>query len=250
MGKEARRIVGVVGDVEQHSGLGNFGPLSLQPTIYLPAAQLSDGYLQLIHTSSPSFVIRAARAGSALGNLEAQVQAAVAGADPQLPVARFKTIDDLRGDITLDQRYHAMLFSAIAGLALLLAALGLYGLISHSVAQRTHELDVRLALGATAGQAVRTAIKPGLMLASRGRPPAGVLSRLAVRFVAGTALFGVQSTDAATFAVMAGFCLPLPPSPVSFPRRAFCGSTRRERSGMSSPGWLRKAWHQPGRVIQ
>jgi ABC-type antimicrobial peptide transport system permease subunit len=141
-----------------------------------------------------------------LGSLETQVQAAVAGADPQLPVARFKTIDDLRGDITLDQRYHAMLFSAIAGLALLLAALGLYGLISHSVAQRTHELGVRLALGATAGQAVRTAIKPGLLLALAGTAAGYVLSRLAVRFLAGM-LFGVQSTDPATFAVTAGILL-------------------------------------------
>ncbi|MGO9254860.1 MAG: ABC transporter permease [Bryobacteraceae bacterium] len=204
MGKESLRIVGIVGDVEQHSGLGNFGPLSVQPTIYVPVAQLSDAYLQLIHTwFSPSFAIRAA---GAVGVVEAQVQAAVAAADPQLPIARFKTIADLRGDITLDQRYHAMLFSTIAGLALLLAALGLYGLISHSVNQRTHELGVRMALGATAGQAIATAVKPGLVLALAGIGAGYALSRLAVRFLEHM-LFGVRSTDPATFAVTAGILL-------------------------------------------
>lgn len=206
-GKEARLIVGIVGDVQQHSGLGNFGPLSVQPTLYVPAAQLNDGYFQLVHTwFSPSFVIRASAGGSALGSVEAQVQAAVADADPQLPVARFKTIDDLRGDITLEQRYHAVLFSAIAGLALLLAALGLYGLISHSVAQRTHELGVRLALGASARQAIGTAVRPGLLLALGGIVAGYVLSRLAVRFL-GHMLFGVRATDPATFAVTAGILL-------------------------------------------
>jgi predicted permease len=204
MGKESRRIAGIVGDVQQHSGLGNFGPLSLQPTIYLPAAQLNDAYLQLIHVwISPKFTIRAT--GNA-GSLEARVQAAVAAADPQLPIARFKTIDDLRGDITLDQRYHAMLFSAIAGLALLLAALGLYGLISHSVTQRTHELGVRLALGASAGQAIATAVRPVLFLALAGIGGGYALSRLAVRFLEHM-LFGVRSTDPATFAVTAGILL-------------------------------------------
>jgi ABC-type antimicrobial peptide transport system permease subunit len=187
--------------------LGDFGPLSLEPTIYLPAAQLSDGFVQLIHTwFSPKFVIRTAGSGNALGSLEAQVQAAVAGADSQLPVARFKTIAELRGDVTLNQRYHAMLFSVLASLALLLAALGLYGLISHSVSQRTHELGVRMALGATAGRAIATAVKPGILLALAGVAAGYVLSRLAVRFLE-SMLFGVRSTDPATFAVTAGILL-------------------------------------------
>ena len=207
MGKDNRRITGIVGDVEQHSGLGNFGPLSMEPTVYLPVAQLTDAYLQLIHTwFSPSFVIRAAGSGSALGSLEAQVQSAVAGADPQLPIARFQTIAELRGDSTLDERFHAMLFSAIAGLALLLSALGLYGLISHSVTQRTPELGIRLALGATPGQAIATAVKPGLVLALAGIAAGYLLSRLAVRFLEHM-LFGVRPTDPATFAITAAILL-------------------------------------------
>jgi len=204
MGKGATEIVGIVGDVQQHSGLNDLGPLAISPTVYVPASQTTDGFVQLIHTwIAPKFAIRAA---GAVGGVEAQVQAAVAGADPQLPVARFKTIDDLRSHSTLDQRYHATLFSTVAGLALLLAVLGLYGLISHSVAQRTHELGVRLALGASGGRAIVTAVKPGLLLALAGIAVGAVLSRLAVGFLQHM-LWGVRPTDAATFAATAAILL-------------------------------------------
>jgi predicted permease len=197
---ELREIVGVVGDVQQHSGLGNFGPLSIEPTIYIPAAQASDGFMQLVHTwFSPKWAIRTA-AGPAI---ESQVQAAIAAVDPQLPIARFRTMDELRGRITRDQRYNATLFSAIAGLALLLAALGLSGLIAQSVSQRTHELGVRMALGASAGQAMLTTMKPGLVLAGIGVVAGYGLSRVAVRLLEHS-LWGVKATDSLTFAGAAG----------------------------------------------
>ena len=202
-GRDTREIVGIVGDVQQHSGLGNFGPLSIEPTIYVPAAQTSDGYLQLIHTwFSPKWVIRS----SGRASIEGPVQAAVASIDPQLPIARFKTMDDLRGRITVNQRYNATLFSVIAGLALLLAALGLAGLIGQSVTQRTHELGVRMALGASAGQAMLTTVKPGLALAAIGVAAGYALSRVAVRFLQHL-LWGVRATDTTTFAVAAGILL-------------------------------------------
>ncbi len=203
MGQVEREITGVVGDVQQHSGLGNFGPVSIDPTVYIPAAQTADGFLQLVHTwFTPKWVIRAPRGAA----IEGQVQAAVAGSDPQLPIGQFRTIDDLRGRITLDQRYNATLFSIIASLALLLAALGLSGLIGQSVTQRTHELGVRLALGASARQAVLTAMKPALVLATIGAAAGYVLSRIAARFLAHL-LWGVQPTDPLTFAGMAGVLL-------------------------------------------
>jgi len=151
----------------------------------------------------PNWVIRG---GGPTGPLAAQVQAAVAAVDPQLPIAKFQTIDDLEAHITSDQRYHAALFSILAGLALLLAALGLYGLISHAITQRTHELGIRLALGATAGQAMANAVRPGILLAVAGLAAGYVLSRLAVRFLEHL-LWGVQPTDAATFVVTATILL-------------------------------------------
>ena len=107
---------------------------------------------------APKWVIRT----NARGSVERQVQEAIASVDPQLPIAPFQTIDDLRGRVTLDQRYNAALFSALAGLALLLGALGLSGLIGQSVTQRTHELGVRMALGASARKAMFTMMRPGL----------------------------------------------------------------------------------------
>jgi ABC-type antimicrobial peptide transport system permease subunit len=202
-GKDIREIVGVVGDVQQHSGLGNFGPVSLDPTVYVPASQVDGGFFQLVHTwFSPKWVIRAP-GGMALAP---QVQAAVAAIDPQLPVGGFKTFDDLRGRVTLDQRYNATLFSAIAGLALLLAALGLAGLIQQSVTQRTHELGVRMALGASARQAIGTMVRPGLALAGIGVVAGFVLSRVAVRWLEHM-LWGVKPTDPATFAATAAILL-------------------------------------------
>jgi predicted permease len=198
------QIVGIVGDVQQHSGLDNLGPLAVEPTLYVPAAQMSSGFLQLIHNwFPPKWVIRAS---GNTGTLEGQVQNAVASVDPLLPMAKFKTMDELRGGTTQQERYHATLFSIVAGLALLLAALGLSGLISQSVTERTHELGVRMALGASAREAMLAMMKPGLLLAIAGVAAGYVLSRFAVRFLAHF-LWGVRPTDPVTFLTTAGLLL-------------------------------------------
>ncbi|HEV2447700.1 MAG TPA: ABC transporter permease, partial [Candidatus Sulfopaludibacter sp.] len=190
--RQPREIVGIAGDVQQHSGLGDFGPLSVDPTIYIPVSQTSDAFLGLIHTwFTPRWVIRATGPS---GTIQRQVQAAVAAVDPGLAISNFLTVDDLRGTYTTDQRYLAALFTALAGLAVLLAAIGLYGLVSQSIAQRTHELGVRLALGATAQQTMQDVVKPGLVLAGIGIVAGFVLSRIAVRFLE-SLLFGVQPGD-------------------------------------------------------
>jgi ABC-type antimicrobial peptide transport system permease subunit len=197
-------IVGIAGDVQQHSGLGNFGPLSIQPTLYVPAAQQGDKFLQVVHGwFAPKWVIRVTGNTAAV---EAPVQAAVAAVDPLLPVAKFKTVDDLRGSITLSQRYRATLFSMLAGLALLLAALGLSGLISQAVHERTHELGVRLALGANAGQAIRTMVRPGLQLAVAGVATGYVLSRIAAQMLEHL-LWGVRPADPVTFVTTSALLL-------------------------------------------
>jgi len=115
-------------------------------------------------------------------------------------------VDDLQSRITSGQRYDAALFSILAGLGLLLAAIGLSGLISQSVAQRTHDLGIRMALGATAGQAIGKVIKPGILLAVAGVAAGYVLSRVAVRFLEHL-LYGVPATDAVTFVATAGLLL-------------------------------------------
>ena len=197
-------IVGIAGDVQQHSGLGNFGPLSVQPTLYVPAAQQGGKFLQVVHGwFAPKWVIRATGNSAAV---KAPVQAAVAAVDPLLPVAKFKTVDDLRGGVTLEQRYRASLFSILAGLALLLAALGLSGLISQAVHERTHELGVRLALGANASQAIRTMVRPGLLLAVAGVATGYVLSRIAAQMLEHL-LWGVRPADPVTFVTTSALLL-------------------------------------------
>jgi predicted permease len=198
-------IVGVVGDVQQHTGLyQNHGPISVEPTLYSPASQTSDGAMQLIHTwFSPKWVIRAS---GPIGSLAAQIQRAVAGVDSQLPIASFQTIDDLQAHITSSQRYRAALFSIFAGLALLLAAVGIYGSISQSITQRTHELGVRMALGASAPQTIASVMKPGILLALLGAGAGYLLSLAAVRFVEHL-LWGVRPADPLTFAAAAATLL-------------------------------------------
>jgi predicted permease len=198
-------IVGVVGDVQQHTGLyQNHGPISVEPTLYSPASQTSDGAMQLIHTwFSPKWVIRAS---GPIGSLTAQIQRAVASVDSQLPIASFQTIDDLQVQITSGQRYRAALFSIFAGLALLLAAVGIYGSISQSIAQRTHELGVRMALGASAPQTIVGVMKPGILLALLGAGAGYLMSLAAVRFLEHL-LWGVRPADPIAFAAAAAILL-------------------------------------------
>ncbi len=196
----SQEIVGIVGDVQQHSGMGHYGPLSIEPTLYIAAAQTSDSMLQLVHTwFPPKWVVRAQGRQSALA---AEMQRAVASVDPQLPVANFRAIDQLRAHVTQDQRYHAVLFSMLAGLALLLAAVGLYGLISHSVTQRTREMGIRMALGATAKLAIGSAMKPGIVFAASGVVLGILLALGAVRSMRHF-LWGVRPLDPLTFVIAA-----------------------------------------------
>jgi ABC-type antimicrobial peptide transport system permease subunit len=183
---------------------GHQGPLSVEPTVYLPASQLSDGFVKLVHTwFSPKWVIRAS---GPTANLTGQIQAAVADVDPQLPVARFRTVEQLRNVQTGSQRYLAALFSILAGLALLLAAVGLYGLISQSIAQRRHEIGIRLALGATARQTIAGAMRPGILLSMVGVGAGLGMSLVAVRFLR-SMLWGVRETDPVTFVATAAILL-------------------------------------------
>jgi predicted permease len=204
-GKDISEIVGICGDVQQHSGLsGDQGPLSVEPTVYLPASQLNDGFVQLIHTwFSPKWVVRTS---GPTANLTRQIWAAVSTTDSQLPIAHFRTIDQLRNLQTGSQRYLAALFSILAGMAILLAAIGLYGLISQSITHRKHEIGIRLALGATAQQTIAGVMRPGLLLSLAGIGAGLGMSLLAVRFLR-SMLWGVRETDPLTFVSTAGILL-------------------------------------------
>ena len=158
-GGEKREIVGVVGDVQQKNGWGDFGPVSPTPAVYLPSTQIEDKFLVMVHNwFTPSWVVRSD--GPPVGLIEG-MQRALASVDPRLPFAGFHSMEDVRYRGLGEERFQTILLGALAALALLLAAVGIYGLIANSVAERTRELGIRLALGATIGQAIRTVALPG-----------------------------------------------------------------------------------------
>jgi len=194
-------IVGIVGDVVQHVELGgDTAPISVQPTIYMPVAQTRSDGLKLWHVwFSPKLAIRTA---GPIRGLQSRVVAAITAADPLLPVARFHTVDELRGRYTSGGRYLALLFSVLAGLAVLLASIGLYGLVGRGIAERQHELGVRIALGATTEQTIVDIIKPGLILSVSGVLLGAFLS-LAAASLLKRMIWGVAPADPATFFVTA-----------------------------------------------
>jgi hypothetical protein len=191
-----REIVGIVGNTQQgDAGWGNFGPISPLPTIYIPVAQTSSDFLTLVHTwFRPSWVVRSSLPEA---SVVSELRKAIGSVDPQLPIASIRTIDDLRGEKLSSQRFMMWLVAGLGLIALVLAAVGLHGLIASSVNERTRELGIRLALGATARQAMTTVVIPGLVLAAIGvaigTAAAFVTARLLQSFV-----WGVTPTDPAT----------------------------------------------------
>jgi ABC-type antimicrobial peptide transport system permease subunit len=131
------------------------------------------------------------------------MQTAVERVDPLLPIAKFRTLDDVRGEAVATPRAQALLLGTLAGLALLLAAVGLYGLAASSVAERTRELGIRVALGATSTQAVVAAAVPGLVLAAVGVSIGLVAARIGAHTMAHL-VWGVTVSDPVTFALAPG----------------------------------------------
>ena len=195
-----REIVGLVGDVQETANWGAFGPLGAVPMIYIPASQTTDDYLKVIHTwFSPNWVVRSSLSSEGVTRAIERVASAV---DPLLPIANFRTMNDLRSRSLGEQRFQATLLATLSGLALVLAVVGLYGLMSQSVVERTRELGIRLALGASVGRAVRDAAIPGVLLALAGVVAGCVFASLSVR-VLEHLLWGVSTTDPLTFLTVA-----------------------------------------------
>jgi putative ABC transport system permease protein len=179
-------IIGVVGDVH-HCALH----IGVHQTIYFPSLRLRDFNL----------VIRAAGAPA---NLAADVRRAIQEVDKNLPASAIRPMEDLLFNSMAQQRLNTFLLSAFAALALFLAVIGVYGVMSYSVTQRTHEIGVRLALGARMRDVVGLVLRQGMRLALLG-VAIGLLGALALTrlVMASSLLFEVSPTDPATFAAIA-----------------------------------------------
>ena len=204
-GDVVREIVGVVGNTQQGSaGWGDFGPISPLPCVYIPASQTTGPFLTLVHTwFEPSWVVRSAMPESAI---VPQIRQAIEGFDAHLPIANVSTIDELRGDRLAAQRFMMWLVAGLGVLALVLSSVGVHGLIASGVHERTRELGIRLALGATARQAMMVVIAPGLLLAAAGVAIGGAGALAAVRLLR-SFLWGVTPYDPLTFAAVLGVLL-------------------------------------------
>ncbi|HEX6631913.1 MAG TPA: ABC transporter permease [Gemmatimonadaceae bacterium] len=130
------------------------------------------------------------------------MRAAVHAVDPRQPVARTETAEQRYRDTLAKPRFLLLVMEAFAAVALLLAAVGLYGVISYTVAQRTREIGIRVALGAQAAQVVRAVLGDGLRIAAAG-VALGLAAAVGLSRFLRSLLFGVSATDPATYAVMA-----------------------------------------------
>jgi len=197
-GGSTRTIVGVCGDVQTKVSFGNVGPIAATPAAYVPAAQLGGGFFVQVHTwFSPSWIVRLS--GPQEG-IVAQMEGAVRSVDPLLPFAKVRTLDDVRSEAVAMQRAQAMLLGTLASLALLLAGVGLYGLVASSIAERTRELGIRIALGASIRQAMAIAAAPAVTLTLAG-VAIGLAAARAGATVMRSLVFGVSVSDPLTFVV-------------------------------------------------
>ena len=181
-----REIIGVVGDVKQRKVSEE-----TRPEIYAPFAQspFNEMYVAVKSDLDQRNIISAVRA---------EVQAL----DKDQPIYDIKTLDHRLGASFAQQQFSAMLLTLFAALAMILTAVGLYGVISYSVAQRTHEIGLRMALGAKQGEVLKLIVKEGMRLSLLG-VVIGLIASFALKQLVEGLLFGVKATDPVTFVVIA-----------------------------------------------
>ena len=184
--KKPLTVVGVVGDVR-----GTALNTPPEPTVYFPlSAQQWPSIDVAVRTAGdPNMVVSAIR--QALRNLDAA-----------LPMASVRTMDEWISSNAAQPRLNTTLLGVFAGIALLIAAIGIYGVLSYSVTQRTREIGLRMALGAQPSNVLRLVVREGMLVAAVG-VGAGIAGALAVSRLLSTMLFGVAPRDPKTLAAVA-----------------------------------------------
>jgi len=186
-----RQIVGVVGDV--HDGGLNRDP---QPVMFIPFAQVKDGITALNAKIRPiTWVIRTHMAPQ---TLSAQIQNELRQGSGGLPVASIRLMDEVVLRSTARSDFNMLLLTIFGCCALLLAAIGIYGLMAYSVEQRTQEIGIRMALGAEAGRVRNMVVLQGMRLALIG-VAVGLIAAFGLTRLLTTVLFGVKPSDPLVF---------------------------------------------------
>jgi ABC-type antimicrobial peptide transport system permease subunit len=186
----ARTVVGVVGDTREQG-------LRFVPTLttYLPVSQAPEPITRLVVEKIPlQWVIRTDRDPS---DLAASIRQAVLSVDPTQPPADFATMSEVLERSISSYRFNMLMLTVFSGLALLLAAIGVYGLTAYAVAQRTREIAIRVSLGARPAQVVRELLSQGLRLSLAGTVLGMAGALFLARFLQ-SLLFGISSADGST----------------------------------------------------
>ena len=186
-------VVGVVGDV-RHRGLD----LESKPEIYVPVYQP----LFSNRPVPPLSLYVAVRTSGDAGALAASVRREVAAVDPEQPIANVRTMEERLAESVAQRRFNMTLLGVFACVALVLAGVGVYGVMAYAVSRRTHEIGIRVALGAQRGDVVRLVLRQGMWLALGGVGAGLAGAYAATRLMSGL-LYGVSPTDPLTFAGVA-----------------------------------------------
>jgi predicted permease len=189
-----RQVVGVVSDTKQY-GLDR----PALPTLFVPISQLSDTVMKIVRGfTAANFTVRTSV--PPLG-LVAAIKREISGLDPTLPISEIRSMDELTARSVANQRFNMLLLGLFAGLGLLLAAVGIYGVVAYVVELRTSEIGLRIALGAQGNDVLRLILKHGFVLAAIG-VGVGLLASVALTRLMSSFLFGVSATDPLTFVVV------------------------------------------------
>lgn len=194
-----RRIVGTVADIRER-GLDREAP----PTAYVPAAQVPNGITRSIFTLLPAtWVVRTVGTPMQYGPA---IRQSVLQVDPEQALANLRPLSDVLCNSASQRRFNAVLLALFAGLALLLAAVGVYGVLSYAISQRTNEIGLRVALGASRADVLRLVLGKGLSPALLGLVFGLAASFGLSRFLE-SQLFGLSARDPLTFALVGAVLL-------------------------------------------
>ena len=194
---QPRQIVGVVNHVK-HAGLALDATTLIKYEMYMPFDQIPDQFYGEFMSGSLSVVVRTAGPMPSIGNA---VMKTVSDFDRDQPVFGLEPMGQIIADSVAEQRFATLLLGMFAGIALLLGSVGIYGVMSYLVAERTHEMGIRMALGATRVDVMRLVLKYGLTLAAAGLV-LGLIGSVALTRLLVTLLYGVSPTDPVTLGAM------------------------------------------------
>jgi putative ABC transport system permease protein len=186
-----REIVGVVGDVHE-DGVHEAAP----PVVYFPPLMQNFGRTLVFGQRAVTFAIRSARAGSA--SFLTEIQQAVSDVAPDTPLTQVRTLEDVYDRSMARTSFTLVMLAIAAGMALLLGIVGIYGVISYAVAQRTREIGIRSALGADQGTMKRMFVSEALLLAAAGVVLGAIGAITLTRFIA-SHLYGISPIDPTTY---------------------------------------------------